>query len=177
MESARPHHCRRGVRVRETPAASYDDLLDQETEIIDDDGAAGLAVGAAVEEQKCPDCGVGELCWAEAGYVPWHRVCDRCGSHWSLAVATPWGPARRVHVTSWGETVAPPDLVRFVSGEGEVPLVPGDLIVDGAPFTWGDALTAATSDDWRAADAACDLTCGLATVPVSVVVRARFYGG
>jgi hypothetical protein len=29
------------------------------------------------------ECG-GVLRWAEAGYVPWHRICDRCGSHWQL---------------------------------------------------------------------------------------------
>jgi hypothetical protein len=33
-------------------------------------------------EGPCP-CG-GILRWAEAGYVPWHRICDRCGSHWDM---------------------------------------------------------------------------------------------
>lgn len=33
-------------------------------------------------EGPCP-CG-GIMRWAEAGYVPWHRICDRCGEHWDL---------------------------------------------------------------------------------------------
>lgn len=32
----------------------------------------------------CPDCGKAEVRWAEAGYVPGHRICPRCGSHWEL---------------------------------------------------------------------------------------------
>jgi len=32
----------------------------------------------------CPDCDAGMLIWAEAGYVPWHRICNHCGSHWEL---------------------------------------------------------------------------------------------
>jgi hypothetical protein len=35
---------------------------------------------------RCP-CG-GLMRWAEAGhgadYGPWHRICDHCGSHWTL---------------------------------------------------------------------------------------------
>jgi hypothetical protein len=31
----------------------------------------------------CPDCGQTML-WAEHGYSPWHRICDGCGSHWSV---------------------------------------------------------------------------------------------
>ncbi len=46
-----------------------------------DDGAILVHVGAALP--TCLDCGVGKLQWAEAGYVPWHRICDGCGSHWS----------------------------------------------------------------------------------------------
>lgn len=32
----------------------------------------------------CDDCHSGHLVWAEAGYVPWHRICNYCGSHWDL---------------------------------------------------------------------------------------------
>ena len=31
----------------------------------------------------CPDCGQTML-WAESGYTAWHRICDGCGSHWSV---------------------------------------------------------------------------------------------
>lgn len=37
-------------------------------------------------EGPCP-CG-GIMRWAEAGYVPWHRICERCGSHWDLHPVT-----------------------------------------------------------------------------------------
>jgi hypothetical protein len=29
----------------------------------------------------CPNCG-GRLLWAEAGYVPGYRICERCGRSW-----------------------------------------------------------------------------------------------
>lgn len=32
----------------------------------------------------CPDCGDGEIVWAEAGYVPGARACTKCGSMFSL---------------------------------------------------------------------------------------------
>ena len=53
-----------------------------------DDGAiAGpwlvtTAAGISWNEGICT-CG-GVLRWAEAGYPPWHRICDRCGAHWDL---------------------------------------------------------------------------------------------
>ena len=39
----------------------------------------------------CPDCRRGQLLWAEAGYVPRHRICDCCGSHFSLTLSWPDG--------------------------------------------------------------------------------------
>lgn len=36
------------------------------------------------EHVKCPDCEQAEVLWAEAGYVPGHRICPGCGSHWEL---------------------------------------------------------------------------------------------
>jgi hypothetical protein len=47
-----------------------------------DDGKTLLHAGDW--NAKCPDCALGKLRWAEAGYVPWHRICDCCGSHWDL---------------------------------------------------------------------------------------------
>lgn len=105
------YQCRKGTTVSDHEAEDYDDLLSQETEYIDDDGLEATTECAACQAQfwagpdetshyryladpqpdqhicmnpPCPDCGVGMLLWAEAGYVPWHRVCNRCGSHWEL---------------------------------------------------------------------------------------------
>ena len=41
----------------------------------------------------CVDCG-SEAAWAEAGYVPGHRVCNDCGSHYSCQ---PAGPSQAGH--------------------------------------------------------------------------------
>jgi hypothetical protein len=35
---------------------------------------------AAVTDVSCPCC-VGTIRWAEAGYVPGYRICDKCGRH------------------------------------------------------------------------------------------------
>ena len=34
----------------------------------------------------CPDCGQ-TMVWAEIGYTPGHRICDGCGSHWTVTPA------------------------------------------------------------------------------------------
>jgi hypothetical protein len=31
----------------------------------------------------CPDCAQ-TMIWAEDGYGPWHRICNGCGSHWTV---------------------------------------------------------------------------------------------
>lgn len=31
----------------------------------------------------CPDCGL-TMIWAERGYAAWHRICEGCGSHWTV---------------------------------------------------------------------------------------------
>lgn len=69
---------RRGRREDPRPAESIYGLPYEEA---DDDGRIIVAGGNC---PVCPDCGSGHLQWAEAGYVPWHRICDVCGSHWSL---------------------------------------------------------------------------------------------
>jgi hypothetical protein len=77
-------------RPRPEPARTYDELLALPSREQPDDG---LVLGPWVttaesgwdwNEGPCA-CG-GILRWAEAGYVPWHRICDRCGSHWELHV-------------------------------------------------------------------------------------------
>lgn len=48
----------------------------------------------AVTDVPCPaQCG-GSVRWAEAGYVPGYRICDRCGRHW-LAGGTADAPTLR----------------------------------------------------------------------------------
>jgi hypothetical protein len=58
---------------------------------LEDDGAIIVSGG---QSPQCPDCELGHLCWAEAGYVPWHRICGVCGSHWDLHPVTyyQWRP-------------------------------------------------------------------------------------
>lgn len=36
---------------------------------------------AAVTDVPCPCCNTGNIQWAEAGYVPGYRICDKCGKH------------------------------------------------------------------------------------------------
>lgn len=31
----------------------------------------------------CPDCGQ-TMIWAERDYTAWHRICNGCGSHWTV---------------------------------------------------------------------------------------------
>lgn len=69
---------RRGNRKAST---ACENIYDIDYEEVEDDG---LIVVAGGNLPVCPDCGQGHLQWAEAGYVPWHRICDVCGSHWSL---------------------------------------------------------------------------------------------
>lgn len=35
----------------------------------------------SVTDIPCPRCKAGMLRWAEAGYVPGYRICDRCKRH------------------------------------------------------------------------------------------------
>jgi hypothetical protein len=74
-----------GAVVRPAPATDYAALVDQPTRAVADDGTVIVHVGDPTSV-TCVDCGVGRLRWAEAGHVPGHRICDRCGSHWDLRV-------------------------------------------------------------------------------------------
>jgi hypothetical protein len=69
----------RGTARGRTQARDIYSLPHREAE---DDGKILLSANHA--EMKCGDCGRGTLMWAEAGYVPWHRICGHCGSHWEL---------------------------------------------------------------------------------------------
>lgn len=65
----------RGTSRRKEPTPDIYSLPNREAP---DDGAIVLGVSPLI----CSDCGRGRLIWAEAGYVPWHRICECCGSHW-----------------------------------------------------------------------------------------------
>jgi hypothetical protein len=69
----------KGARRSRRPAKNVHDIASRRTS---DDGAR--VVHAGDHTPTCTDCGAGELVWAEAGYVPWHRICGLCGSHWDL---------------------------------------------------------------------------------------------
>lgn len=78
-----------GTRRAKTPAR---DLYAIPYRASDDDGRlqcwiTGPQATWAWNTGPCP-CGHGVMQWAEAGYVAWHRICDRCGSHWDLHVVT-----------------------------------------------------------------------------------------
>lgn len=77
-----------GTRRAKKPAQDLYSIYHREAR---DDGKTILWIGDMLP--VCADCGTGHLQWAEGGYVPWHRICDVCGSHWDLHPVT-WGPAR-----------------------------------------------------------------------------------
>ena len=56
---------------------------------------AGQEYWPAVTDVPCPaeGCG-GTIRWAEAGYVPGYRICDKCGRHF-LAGGTATAPTLR----------------------------------------------------------------------------------
>ena len=48
--------------------------------------SAGTDYWSAVTDVPCPCCDYGTICWAEAGYAPGYRICDRCGKHFILPI-------------------------------------------------------------------------------------------
>lgn len=87
VEPSASYTCRRGITIRPLPVGTLAELLAIDYETCDDDGRVVLAP----EDSKpwpdlvCGDCKRGPVAHAEAGYVPGHRICPWCGSHWSLA--------------------------------------------------------------------------------------------
>lgn len=86
-----------------TPAANYDELVGRgryvtasEAQLAESWELPPCKQCAATPEGyhphcdpiACPDCGLGEVMWAEAGFVPWHRACNRCGAHFEQRSAT-----------------------------------------------------------------------------------------
>ncbi len=86
----------RGTRAHDAPPVDYHDVYDLPARHEDDDGAILVSGGL---DPTCADCERGTLCWAEAGHVPWHRICNVCGSHWEL---------HPVHFVSPGRAAAEP---------------------------------------------------------------------
>lgn len=97
-----------GMRRRRTPAQYLYSILYREA---GDDGKVVLAAGVDSYDPGghlgahpavaplCGDCGVGRLAWAEAGHVPFHRICNVCGSHWDA------------HPISMGPTIPTPQIL------------------------------------------------------------------
>lgn len=79
------YHVRIGKSRRKNPVNSQRELFALPYRVAKDDGA--IIVGGSLEP-TCADCKRGQLRWAEAGFVPWHRICDVCGSHWELHPVT-----------------------------------------------------------------------------------------
>ena len=122
-----------GTRRAQTPAR---DLYQIPSRAAKDDGRiAGpwittTASGWGWNGGPCP-CG-GIMQWAEAGYVPWHRICDRCGSHWDLHPVTLYIDrtercAERVVVgyqlPNGRVVTSDDDIILAGYGEDDVPLV------------------------------------------------------
>mgnify|MGYP001586998921 CR=1 FL=1 len=63
------------------PITSYDSLLRLEYEYRKDDGKFVLCGKESWPEVKCLDCKKTDVVWAEACFVPGHRICPYCGSH------------------------------------------------------------------------------------------------
>ncbi len=74
---------RRGTPEPQPTPKSYDALTDM-AYVADNDDGTEVDVGTAPwPDCDCPDCGA-VLVWAEAGFMPGHRICPRCGGHWEV---------------------------------------------------------------------------------------------
>lgn len=63
----------------------YDELVDSPTKYVEDDGLLVKLGKEPWPEAECPDCHKCNVLWAEACYVPGHRICPCCGSHFSIS--------------------------------------------------------------------------------------------
>lgn len=152
------YHTIVGRRRAKSPAK---DIYRIPSESASDDGASIAHVGN--EPIVCTDCNRGHLQWAEAGYTPWHRICDSCGSHWDL------------HPIVWGPTFDPDgSIYRWVDGSGKVEIRPDEQVIQNSTVTWGDLLVRVTRDHITEAKANQALA-GMVVIPCAVAIRARFY--
>jgi hypothetical protein len=149
--------------------------------IMGDDDFAGDEVWIADTGFLPAELIPGRLRWAEAGYVPWHRICDRCGSHWELYPMT-WGPARpsshRATARAAELRAKSGGLVRWQDGRGEVPIDPDAHVTDAAESpTWGQFLPLLTAEMWAEAEREAPRMAGMVVVPCCWARRARIYQG
>lgn len=166
------YHVRKGTRRKRTPVLVGDHYSIPYREM-KDDGAKIIHVG--FDPPVCLDCNTGNLVWAEAGFVPWHRICNVCGSHWLLS-KVPWGPAR-------SRERARKELVYWVLGEGEMAIDPearvdahsDPVFQDERTPTWKEFIAKVTPDMWDKAESDRDNMLGMAVIPCSWATRARFY--
>ena len=75
------YECRYGTIRRKTPKPDFYGLP---YKIKNDDGLILYCGQQAWPNVLCPDCKQHNVMWAEAGYVPGHRICPMCGSHFSM---------------------------------------------------------------------------------------------
>ncbi len=109
-------------RTKSAAAKGIRDLYAIPHREAEDDGRTLLHVGESTP--VCADCDRGHLQWAEAGYGPWHRICDQCGSHWDLHPIV-WGPGRAG--TNLVETPVPPASRKCLMALAEEIGYPEDL--------------------------------------------------
>jgi hypothetical protein len=166
-----------GARRAKTPAPNWYEIPHWDRK---DDGRVILHAGDMTP--VCSDCGRGHLIWAEAD-VPWHRICDVCGSHWDLHPIT-WGPARPMDPSPMltgrylcGCEDPALTLVRWVDGRGEIPLDPQERLDAECDATWGDLVAQITPAMWAAAERNRGGMAGQVVVPCAWARRARFYDG
>lgn len=156
-----PYMTRVGASGRMSPVESYSELIDQPTHYRRDDGCTLIHVGP--EEPTCPDCRRGTLRWAEAGYVPWHRICTVCGSHWELHPVNYYLTADgELLTTGRSGTLGPP--VGIAGHEGPPHAAFLALVTP--------ALVAAAMTEQRRGG-----PCALGAVPCAWARRARVYRG
>lgn len=142
-----------------------------------DDGTLILWAG---DLQPLCSCGKGHMIWAEAGYVPWHRICDACGSHWDLHPVV-WGPMipSEGYLLAVGNGHKPAaEYTRWVDGPGEIPLNKSEPLGQSGK-TWGDLLAIITPEQWESARENHRLNkwryAGSIVVPCAWARRARFH--
>lgn len=136
-----------------------------------DDGRTIVCAGR-VDGPPCT-CGRGHLQWAEAGYVPYHRICDGCGSHWELHPVM-WGPMLPSDWYQGPDTEYTFLFDRDVHGQREVPLR-HNMPFGGSGRTWGDVLAMITPAMWEAAKLEKERMAHQVVVPCCWARRARFY--
>lgn len=154
-----------------------------------DDGKMILHVGDAVP--VCADCGKGRLAWAEAGYTPWFRICDYCGSRWTIMVkqlgfvmpsnylfVEPSAAAGMVASKSLkNRTMFTYGDERLEEIDMDAPAFESSMMFDDRPAPpWSEFARLLTKEHWlRCYEARGYFPGENVAVPICVARRARFY--